>query len=253
MGLLGGDYVNLIDVLIVGFVLLGALQGYRRGLITSVVNFFSWIAGFLVASWQYMTALRWAEQYFPLQQWLEPVIYRALLSSVESKVSSLQGQVLGNIWGVLPEEWRNNFPSLNLSGVQIPQNAEQMTHHLAGMITENILSLFAFGFVFYCVVLLIQLLVAILLRPFGSWSGSFNRGGGLIFGGLSSLIGLSVLASLLSPFLQLGVSGGFIVLIQNSHLYPYLLEIFNGLDQVFSAQLREKLLEPLSMGKGVWF
>jgi len=245
--------VNLFDVLIIGFVLLGALRGYQRGLITSIVNLFSWIVGFLVASWQYIAALRWAEQYLPLQQWLEPVIYRALLPSVETKALILEQELLGSMLGVLPEEWRNIFPSLNLSGLKIPQTVEQVTHSLAGTITENILQLIAFGCVFYCTVLLIHLLAAILLRPFGSWGGSFNRGGGLLFGGLSSLIGLSVLAGLLSPFLQMGESGNFIQLIKNSYLYPYLIETFNILDQVLSAQLREKLIEPLSMDKGVWY
>ena len=245
--------MNLFDVLIVGFVLLGALQGYQRGLMKSIVHFLSWIAGFLVASWQYMNALRWAEQYFPLQQWIEPVIYRALLPSMESKDLTLQQQVFGNILGVLPEKWRNILPSLNLSGLEMPQTVEKITHQLAGTISENILSLIAFGLVFYSVVLLIQLLVAILLSPLGSWSGSFSHGGGLIFGGLSSLLGLSVLAGLSSPLLQLGVGGNFIVLIQKSYFYPYLVEVFILLDQLFSAQLKEKLLEPLLMGKGVWF
>jgi len=245
--------VNLFDVLIAGFVLLGALQGYQKGLIKSIVHFLSWIAGFLVASSQYTAALRWAEQYFPLQQWIEPVIYRALLPSVESKALTLQQQVLGNILGILPQELRNIFPSLNLSGLQIPQTVEQITHQLAGTITVNILSLIAFGIVFYCVVLLIQLLVLIILRSLGSWIGSFSHGGGLIFGGLSSLLGLSVLAGLLSPLLQLGVGGNFIDLIQKSYFYPYLVEIFIVMDQLFSAQLREKLIEPLLMDKGVWF
>lgn len=245
--------MNLIDVLIIGFVLLGALHGYQRGLISSIFNFFIWIAGFLVASWQYMSALRWTEHYLPLREWIEPVIYRTLLPSVESKALTLQQKVLGNIIGVIPEEWRSMLPSAELTGVEIPQTIEQMTHSLAGRITDSILSLIAFGFVFYCVVLAMQLLVFILLRPLGIWSGSFNRGGGLLFGGLSSLIGLSVLAGILTPLLQIDVNHSFSGLVLNSYLYPYLVETFNALDQMFSAQLREKLLEPLSMGKGVWF
>lgn len=245
--------MNLFDVLIMGFVLLGALRGYQRGLITSIVNLFSWIVGVWAASWQYIPALRWAERYFPLQQWLEPVIYRALLPSVETKALTLQQQLLGNMLGILPEEWRNMFPSLDLSGLQMPQTVEQVTHTLAGTITENILRLIAFGCVFYCTVLLIHLLAAILLRPFGSWGGSFNRGGGLLFGGLGALIGLSVLAGLLSPFLPMGEGGDFMQLIGNSHFYPSLIAIFNGLDQVLSAQLKEKLIDPILMNKGVWY
>lgn len=244
--------MNLLDVLIVGFILLGALHGYRRGLITSIVNFLGWIIGFLVASWQYMNALRWVEQYFPLQEWLEPVIYRALLPSVESKASAFQQQVLGNIWTLLPEEWRNSLPSLNIA-TEVPQTIEQMTHQLAGTITGSILSLLAFGLVYYGVVLVIQLLVSFFLRPLGGWNGSFNRGGGLVLGGLSSLVALSVLAGILSPLVQLSLNASFKELVQNSTLYPHLVQTFSVLDQLLSAQLKEKLMEPLSLGKGVWF
>ncbi len=245
--------MNLIDVLILGFILLGALHGYQRGLITSIINFLSSIVGFLVASWEYMVVLHWAEQYFPLQQWLEPMIYRAMLPVVQSKAGTLQQQALGNILGALPPEWRNILAPLNLPSVQIPQAIEQVTQRLAGMFTEHILNLIAFGCVFFGVVILLQLLVAILLRPFGSWGGAFNRGGGLMFGGLSALIGLAVLAGLFSPLLKSGASESINNLIQNSSFYPYLIGIFHALDQAFSAQLSQKLLEPLSLGKGVWF
>ena len=243
--------MNLIDVLILGFVLLGALHGYQRGFITSIVSFLSSIVAFLVATWEYMSALHWAEQYFPLKEWLEPIIYRALLPSVQSKAGSLQQQALGSILGALPPEWRSIFE--NLQGVKMPETIEQVTQRLAEMLTEHILGLIAFGCVFYIVVVLIHLVVSILLRPLGSWNGAFNHGGGLIFGALSTLIGLSVLAGLLSPFLKVGVGGSFNVLIQNSYFYAYLVGIFHSLDQAFSAQLSQKLLEPLSQGKGVWY
>jgi len=246
-----GDHMNLIDILILGLILLGALQGYRKGLISSIITFLSSIVGFLVASWKYLVVLRWAEQYFPLQQWLEPVIYRAILPSVQSKASSLQQQTLGNILGGLPPQWRSIFE--NLTGVQMPQAVEQVTHSLVGVFTESILSLIAFGCVFYSVVAVMQLFSFILLRPFGSWGGSFNRQGGLLFGGLSALIGLSVMAGLFSPLLQLGVGGSLNALIQSSSFYHYLVGIFGVLDQVLKAQLSQKLFEPLLKGQGVWF
>lgn len=243
--------MNLIDILILGFILLGALHGYQRGLISSIVNFLSSIVGFLVASWKYMVALHWVEQYFPLQEWLEPVIYRAILPAVQAKASSIQHQALGNILGALPPEWRSLFETV--PGVQMPQALEQVTHRLAGMFTERILSLIAFGCVFYLVVFIIQVLISTLLRPFGSWGGSFNRGGGLVFGGLSALIVISVMAGLFSPLLQLGFGGSVNALIQNSTFYPNLVEIFRALDQLFTAQLSQRLIEPLSQSQGVWF
>lgn len=243
--------MNLIDIFFLGIILFGALRGYQKGLISSIVNFLSTIVGFLVASWKYMFVLSWAEQYFPFQQWLEPVIYKAILPAVQSKASSLENQALGNILGALPPEWRSIFE--NVSGVQMPQAIEQATHSLAGMFTERILALIAFVCVFYAVVVIIQLVSSILLSPFGGWGGSLNRGGGLLFGGLSALIGMAVIAGLFLPLLQLGVGGSFNALIQSSSFYPYLVEIFNVLDQLFAAQLNQKLLEPLSQGQGVWF
>jgi uncharacterized membrane protein required for colicin V production len=245
--------MNLIDVLILGFVLIGALNGYRKGLLTSIINLLSYMAGFLIASWEYLTALHSVEKYIPLQQWLEPIVYRTLLPLVKAKASTLEQQVLGNILGSLPVEWRSIFASANISGSQMTQSIEQATHHLAGVLTDRILSLIAFGFVFYGVVLLVQLIMALILKPLGSFGGSLNRGGGLFFGGVSSLIGLAVFAGLISPLFHLGVGGGLAALLQNSTAYPYLLKIFNAMDQAFSAKLSQKLLEPLIQDKGIWF
>jgi len=243
--------MNLIDILILGLILLGALRGYQKGLLSSIVNFLSYFVAFFVASWKYMFALQWVEQYFPLQQWLEPAIYRVILPSVQSKASSLQHQALGNILGALPPEWGSLFESF--SGAQMPQAVEQVTHRLAGMITERILSLIAFGCVFFLVVFTIQLCFSILLRSFGIWGGFLDRGAGLLFGGLGALIGLSILAGLFSPLLPLGVGGSFNALIQSSWVYPYLVEIFHGLDQLLAAQLSQRLLEPLTQDLGVWY
>jgi uncharacterized membrane protein required for colicin V production len=245
--------MNLVDVLILGVVLLGALHGYRKGLITSIVNLASSIAGFLVAAWEYKPFLNWIEKFLPVQQWLEPAIYRALLPAVQSKTDALQKQALGNLLGALPQEWRDIFASANLTGVQFPQAVEQVTQKLAQMLTVNILELISFGVVFYIVVALIRLIAAMLLRPLGSWGGSFNRGGGLLLGGLTALIGLSILAGLFSPILQMGVSGGINTLIHNSYFYPYLLTVFHVFAQVFAAQLGQNLLGPQSLKKGVWF
>lgn len=245
--------MNLVDVLIIGVVLLGALHGYQKGLITSIVNFLSSIIAFVVASWKYAAVLHWSEQYLPLQKWLEPLIYQAILPAVQAKTSSLQQQFIGNILSALPPGWRNIFDSLNLANIQIPQTIEQVTQRLAETLTERILGLVAFGCVFLTVVILIQLLASIMLRFLGFWGGAFNRGGGLMFGGLSVLVCLAVLVGLSAPLLKMGVGGSFNTLILNSFFYPYLTKIFQALDQVFSAQISQKLLEPLSLSKGIWY
>lgn len=245
--------MNLVDILILGFILLGALHGYQRGLITSIVNLVSSIVGFVVASWQYLNALNFVQNYFPLQERLEPLVYRLIFPAVQSKVSSLQESAFGNLLDALPQEWRGVFAQADLSGGQMPQAVEQLTHRLSGLLSERILFILAFACVFFVVFFLIQGLVSIILRPFGGWAGAFNRGGGLLFGGISAMIGLAVLAGLLSPLMELGASAKYLAFIQSSTLYPYLVGVFHIFDQALFAQMNQKLLEPLSQLKGVWF
>ncbi|MGC7871687.1 CvpA family protein [Desulfosporosinus sp. SYSU MS00001] len=244
--------MNLIDVLILGFILFGALSGYRKGLLTSIIYLLSYVIGFLVASWEYSAVLRWIEQYFPLRQWLEPIVYKTILPLVQSKASSLEQQILGNILGSLPEEWRSVFSS-NISGQPMTQTIEKVSQHLAETLTDRLLNLLAFALVFYGIVLLVQLSMTILLKPLGIWGSALNRGGGLFIGALSSTIGLAVFAGLISPLLNVGFSGSFAALLQTSTAFPYLVKIFNGIDQAFATQISQKLIEPLIKEKGIWF
>ena len=248
--------MNLFDVLVLGLILLGALHGYRKGLLTSIINFLSYLCAFFVAAKEYQAALQWLERYAPLKQWLEPNVYKLIYPLLQSKASSLEQEVLGNILGALPDQWRNVFASADISGIsssQLTPKLEQVGHSLAGLLTDRLLSIISFGVVFLVVIALIQLVAAILLRPLGWWFGTFNRGGGLLFGGLGALIGLSVLVSLISPLIHWGLDGRVTALIQNSFSYPYLLKIFQVLDNNFATKIDQNLLQPLFQEKGVWF
>ena len=241
--------MNLIDILILGFILFGALHGYQRGLVTSIVNFIGSIVGFLVAYWEYAKVLAWLLRYFPLQKWLEPVIYRTILPIIQTQYPALQHQVLGSVLGSLPEKWRSILNFDNLSSGKMPQTITQVANSLSGQITESILSFAAFGLVFLLVLFIIQILLSFFLRSFLGWGGAINRGGGLVLGGLCALITLAIFAGFYSPFLKLGMGGSVNNLIQKAYFYPYLLNIFNSIDRIFSAQLSQRLLEPLSVGK----
>ena len=170
-----GCEVNVIDVLVVGLVLLGGLQGYYRGLITGVANFLAGIAGFVVAALEYAKVLAWAEQQFNLQSWLEPQVFRLIWPLVEVQGKNLNGKVLGGITQLAPDLSsglvNGNIPGLSsvVQGVM-----QQVGHRLAGIVTENILRLVAFGVVFYAVVLAAQIALAFLLKPLGIVGGGLN-------------------------------------------------------------------------------
>jgi len=242
--------LNVVDVLVVGLVLLGGLRGYSRGLITGVANFLAGIAGFAIAALEYAKVLAWAEQHFHLQSWLEPQVFRLIWPLVQAQAKNPNGQVLGGITRLAPD-LSSGLPGGNIPGLSsvVQGVLQQVGHRLAGIVTENILRLVAFGVVFYAVVLAARIVLAVLLKPLGILGGGLNRGGGFFFGALSSAVGLAVLVGIVSPVLPLGFGGSFGGLIQHSLSYPYLLGLFHVLDNLLSTQLTQKLLAPFALDK----
>ncbi|MHB1652549.1 MAG: CvpA family protein [Desulfitobacteriaceae bacterium] len=239
--------MNIVDVLIIGIALLGALQGYRRGLLSGIASFIGTVGGFLLASMKYEAVLVWLEQHFPLQGWLEPIIYKIVWAQVQTQSNGMDSKVLDKILALFPLELRSLVSNGNSSSLQsVTQGVlEQAAHRLAGILTENLLRLVAFALVFYFIFVIVHLVIGLVLRPLGRLGGTLNHGGGFIFGGITAIIALAVLAGLLSPVLGLGL-GAKTSAIKDAYLYPYLLRVFQGLDQVFSLQLVSRLLEPLS-------
>lgn len=241
--------MNIIDIFILGIIALGALQGYRRGLITGIANFAGSIVGFLIASTQYLKALTWAEQRFPLKQWVEPFVYNMVKPAVQARAGNLNQQIIDKVISLIPPNVLSllgNASSLNINNLA-KGGVDTIAHSIAGILTEDILRVLAFGILYYFTVLLIQFLVGILLKPLGIFGGTLNRGGGFVFGALGSLIALAVLAGLFSPVLQLGKNGTLATLIDQSLFYPFLLQVFNMLDSLFKVQLKEKLLQPFDL------
>lgn len=241
--------MNIIDVLIIGIVLLGVLQGYRRGLLSGIAGLIGTLGGFVLASLKYEAVLGWAEKHFPLQSWLEPTIYKIVWTQVQTQANTLDGKILDKILALFPVELRSLIQNGNTSSLQsVTQGVlEQASHRIAGVLAEDLLRLIAFGVVFYSVVILVNFAVGLFLKPLGLLGGTINHGGGLILGGLTSIIALSVLAGLLSPFLGLSIGTNAATVIKESTLYPYLLQVFKVLDRIFSMQLVTRLLEPLPL------
>lgn len=239
--------MNIIDVLIIGIILLGALQGYRRGLLSGAVNLVGTLVGFLIASFQYEVVLSWIERHFPVHNWLEPLVYKVVSSQIQSQAKMPDGGLLPKILGGFSAELKSFLGTGNPSSLQsVTQGIlDQAAHHLSSVITENILRILAFGLVFYAVVMLVHLGAGLLI-PLIPLGGTLNHGAGLILGGLTALIAIAVLAGLLSPFLTLS-TGSQATVIKSSYLYPYLLQVFQGLDKVFSLQLVSRLLGPLQL------
>ncbi len=239
--------MNIVDVLILGLILLGALQGYRRGLLSGLANFMGSLAGFVLAAHNYEAVLKALEKRFPLQVWVEPFVYKVIWAQIQTQAQVLNGSILEQILSLFPLELRSLVTNGKGALQSVTQGVlEEAAHRMAVSLAENLLRLFAFALVFYGVYLLVHLAVGIFLRPLGAFSGTLNHGGGLMFGGLSVFVALAVLTGILSPVLALGISPK-LVLIQESWFYPQFLQLFKLLDQVFAAQVVPKLLDPLQL------
>ena len=235
--------MNIIDILILAFILIGALQGYMRGLISSILSLLSSIIGFMIASWQFPAVVQLADQFTPLRKWLESLIYRWILPSVQAELGSgADLQNSGAILSLLPLDLRNLWESL--TGPQVSKVVEEAARHMAGELTGRLLSLLAFIFLFFFAAFLLQFICNLIIRPSGSGGGFLSRSGGLVCGGLSVGITLTVAAAALWMFSQAGFSEGLNSLMQGSSLYPHLLASFQGLDQIFAGQISQIVMAP---------
>ena len=237
--------MNIIDVFIIGAVLAGALHGYRQGLITGLANLAGNIIGLVVASAEYGHVYNWVQQYFHLQQKLEEPIFTLIRPSVEARAAGLEQQALGQILGNLPPEVQRLLPG-DPQGIRVlPAGVlDSIAHRIAGVVADNILHIMSFALIFLTVVAIVQVAALVLLKPLGIFGATFNRKGGLIFGGLGALTGMIVLAGLLFPLAKLGGQGTIAVLINHSYFFPMLVQLFNVLAQHMGVQLGQWLTEP---------
>ena len=239
--------MNIVDMLILGLILLGALQGYRRGFLSGLANLLGSLGGLIFAAHNYEAVLRALENKFPLHAWVEPYVFKAIWGQIQAQAQGMGGNFLGSIIQ-LPLGIR----SLETNGKGGPLQSvtqgilEEAAHRLAATITENILKILAFTLIFYGFFLLVHLVVGIFLRPLGAFGGTVNHGGGMLLGAVTVIVGLAVLSGVISPFVDSGWSPKLALLAQ-SWFYPHFLSLFKFLDRIFAVQIVPKLLEPLQL------
>lgn len=239
--------MNIVDILIVGLVLLGALRGYHKGLFTSLLNFIGNIGGFLLASLTYLQIYNWLESRFHLQELLEPVIYSFGLSMFQTQKDSLENSIFNNLMSIMPPEMRAIIPNGSLQGINVlPPDLAKQFHSISTAFSEKLLHILTFILAFWILSVLIRFIGILLIKPLGLLGETVNHGGGMLFGGLAAIIVLAVLAGIFSPVIELNLNKTWIKLIHEAYFYPSLINIFHFLDNALSAQLSQKLLGPFN-------
>lgn len=246
--------MNIFDILILVFVILGALEGYRRGIISGLISFGASLLGFIFAAKEYIKVLGWLDQYTPLRQWLEPIIYKMVLPSVEAQAQATQQQTLDRILAVIPQELRNLLGSEAAPDFQTyTQNAIQgIAENMTGVFTESVMKILAFVLTYTLILLILNALTALILAPVQRITGTLNRGGGFILGGLGAFIGLSVFVGFIAPLITLAGQDTPWGLLLEAQTYPLLVQTFDTLVRVFRLNLDQALSIPLDLTEIKW-
>jgi len=237
--------MNYIDILLCVLILLGAIQGYRKGLISSLFSLGGTIFGLGLAAKNYGSLYQWLEQNTPLSAWLQASIYKRVLSLVEAKAQAIQEQTLDKILSMFPEELRGLLSEAWLPKVHgyTDSYLQEIAQNFTSVLVDSFMKILAFALIYFGVVIAVELISSLILASLGIFSGVIDGGGGFLVGGLVSFIGLAVIIGLLTPMLSL-FRPGILEVLESSILYPYLLQTYAYIADFFQLAFSQGLTLP---------
>lgn len=235
--------MNIIDLIIIGLMLLGAVGGYQRGFLGSIVGLFSSILGLLAAYHYYPVLAMWSNDQFQLEQRMAEFFQEHLplpqavsqfridkipfpdLSQYLDKLDlpgALQGQLV-------PYLQRLSFDMT----VQYQQKLGQILYQfLASIILNGI----AFLIIWFIVDRSINLLLYLYTRMIkGNLLGAYDSIGGFIVGILLTFLTLTIFLGLVTPLLNFAglaqptLFTAVLKTMGESVLIPYFVVSFNFL------------------------
>lgn len=198
--------MNIVDYIIIAFVFLGAVTGYRRGFVAGLVSFFSWVAALAGAFFFCRLAVAWLDEHIGLTRSLMGVIRERLpVEAIAQK-------------GILTPLSSTGFGSNGFTKyIQEIWAAPSGSGGLADVLSEQAASLLANSIVFAALVVVIFIVLRILAglasrRLNGTLLGFFNRMVGMFFGLTVNIIAAALIVGLFTPWIVLGSweSGGIL-------------------------------------------
>lgn len=212
------------DIAVLFLLGLGAITGFQKGLITGIARLAGKIAAIVVALLFHQQFLTFIEPVFNLRGIIEPRVVGLLTKIMASKDNS-EGSTEAFFQPMLTEA--------------------------TIAITDYALKICGLLLLFIVLSVIINIFITLIVTPLAKSLGIVNRGGGLVFGALSTLIVLCIIVGMASPFLSTGSSG--IINTSQSFLYPWLLEGYQLLLSfigVFDSELLTNPFEALPIFKG---
>lgn len=212
--------MNALDAAALIILAIGGLAGYQKGLITGFSHFVGKIASLVIA-------LLYHQQFL---QTLEPFLH--LRDKIQPKISAFLLRVaLERIGG---------GGSLSGSAEKLVQPAISQT---AVSLTDYILMIGSVILLFLLTSLAINIFISIIVNPIAGSMGIINRGGGLLFGVLSSFVAVCLIVGLTSPLLTIVNSKALKP--ETSELYPVFISGYVIIKDLSSVIAEDLLTNPL--------
>lgn len=197
----------------------GGIAGFQKGLITGLARFIGKIAAIVIAIFFHMHFLTAVEPVFGLREKIAPTISDFLTKILASKATG------GGQFG-------------NTDALTQPVITEATV-----VLTDYLLKIGSLIILFLVTGFIINLIIAVVITPLAKSLSIVNRGGGLAFGALSTMVGLCLVIGLFTPFLTASDSGIFGI--NDSLLYPWIAQGYDLLVGITSAFAEDTLTNPL--------
>jgi len=202
--------LNIVDLIIIGFFIIGMLSGYRKGFLGSLVGIFSSIIG-LVAAYKYYSLLTgWADRQYQatekLNQFLrEHLVLPQPVSQIEITLPATGlGEYLDKL--SLPATLKTQLSAyLQKLAETVSEQASALLgdilHQFIAAVVINGLAFIIIWFVVDRIIMLSALLFSRFIKD--SFLGGFDRLGGLFLGFILTALTLTIVVGLATPLLNL--------------------------------------------------
>ncbi len=170
---------------------------YQNGINSGISHFVGKIAALIIALLFHQQFLQTLEPYLHLRDKIQPKISAFLLKTALERIGG--------------------GTSISSSSAKLAQPAIAQT---AISLTDYILLIGSVILLFLLTSLVINIFIGIIVNPIASSMGMINKGGGLLFGILSSFVVVCLIVGLTAPILSIINSEAFKP--EASELYPFL-------------------------------
>lgn len=213
---------NVIDTIIIVYILINSFLGWKRGFILSIFNFFSIIGAFIIAKNFFG---QFAEILIKNVKWIDTFkenITFQINNSFDSNAEVFTGIKNGTLLNKLDlPEYLNTGVNQILYNMDI-SNAENVSSQLAEIIVKAIVNFISFIVLFIIILLLIRIIGMLLNTLFQlPVLKGINQFGGLIMGFIISNIFIFVFMAIILLLNPMGLDFGLKEVILTSNIGSY--------------------------------